>query len=243
MESFWQDVRYALRMLRRAPGFTFIAVLTLALGIGATTSIFSVVNGVLLRPLPYRQPERLVWFLETQPGLTGAPFSAPDFLDFQAQNHTLEQMAALRSFGFNLTGQGEPERLRGSVVSANYFSVLSVAPKLGRALLAGEGLAGAPRVAVLSNSLWQRRFGGDASLLGRTITLQGLVLVVAGVVPGAAIAVALTRVMRSLPFEISPTDPATLAGVTLLLAGGHAAGLRRTCEACRACQSCGGPEV
>ena len=95
METFWQDVRYALRMLRRAPGFTFIAVLTLALGIGATTSIFSVVNGVLLRPLPYHQPERLVWFLETQPGLTGAPFSAPDFLDYQAQNRTLEQMAAV----------------------------------------------------------------------------------------------------------------------------------------------------
>ena len=183
METLWQDIRYAVRILRRAPGFTLIAILTLALGIGATTAIFSFVNGVLLRPLPYHQPERLVWFLETQPGLTGAPFSAPEFLDYQAQNHTFEQMAAVRSLGFNLTGRGEPERLRGSVVSANYFAVLGIAPKLGRTFLAEEGLAGAPRVAVLSYGLWQKRFAGDPSVLGKTVTLNEESVTVVGVMP------------------------------------------------------------
>jgi len=183
METLWQDLRYALRMLRRSPGFTFVAILTLALGIGATTSIFSVLNGVLLRPLPYHQPERLVWFLETQAGLTGAPFSAPEFLDYQAQSHMFAQIAAVRNIGFNWTGQGDPERLRGSVVSSNYFSVLGVAPLLGRTFLPDDGLAGAPRVAVLSHGLWQRRFGVESSVLGKSITLNEQTVTVVGVMP------------------------------------------------------------
>jgi putative ABC transport system permease protein len=181
MDTLWQDVRFGLRALRKNPGFTAVAVLTLALGIGANTAIFSVVNGVLLRPLPFHQPERLVWFWENQPGLSEAPFSAPDFLDYQAQNRSFEQMAAFRSLGFNLTGRGDPERLRANVVSANFFSLLGVTPMLGRALLPEDGLAGARRVAVLSYSLWQRRFGGEASVLGKTVTLNEEPVTVVGV--------------------------------------------------------------
>ncbi len=183
MENLLQDLRYAARLLARQPGFTLVAVLTLALGIGANTALFSIVNGVLLRPLPYPEPERLVWFHETQPALSQAPFSAADFLDYRIQNQSFENIAAGRPLNYNLTGAGQPERVRGAVVTSNFFSLLGVAPGLGRAFLAEEGRAGTPRVAVLRYGFWQSRFGGDPALLGKTIRLNDEPVTVVGVMP------------------------------------------------------------
>lgn len=177
----WQDLRYGLRMLAKSPGFTAVTVLTLALGIGANTAIFSVVHAVLLRPLPLKEPDRLVWFWETQPDLPTAPFSAPEFLDYQSQNQTFEQIAAVRQTNFNLTGADPVERLRGAVVSTNFFSLLGVRPFVGRDFRPEEGQPGAPRVALLSYELWQRRFGGEPNVVGRTLTLNGESVTVIGV--------------------------------------------------------------
>src|SRR5919206_3841291 len=132
MQTLLQDLRYGARMLRKRPGFTLVAVMTLALGIGANTAIFSVVNAVLLRPLKYKEPDRLVWWWEQQPQLAKAPLAPGDFVDFQTQNQTFEQVAAIRDTLLTLTGDGAPEPLRGEIVSANYFAMLGVEPKLGR---------------------------------------------------------------------------------------------------------------
>src|SRR5205085_2438233 len=162
MSTLLQDLRYGLRMLIKKPGFTAVAIITLALGIGANTAIFSVVNAVLIRPLPYQEPDRLVWWWEQQPQLAQAPLSPGDFADFQAQNQTFEHVAGIRDTLLTLTGDGPAEPLRGEIVSANYFAMLGVSPVLGRALQPDDGQKGAPRVAILSHPLWQRRFGGDA---------------------------------------------------------------------------------
>src|SRR5207248_8219423 len=138
MRSLWQDVRFGVRMLGRSPGLTAIAILALALGIGANTGIFSVVNAVLVRPLPYPDPERLVWFWEVQPNLPRAPFSAGDFLDFQARSQSFEQLAAMHSVNFTMTGRGAAERLPGMVVTPNFFTTLGVQPIVGRAFLPNE---------------------------------------------------------------------------------------------------------
>src|SRR5712692_8617392 len=126
METLLRDLRYAARMLLKKPGFTLIAVVTLALGIGANTAIFSVINAILLRPLPFKDPQRLVWLWGVQPQLSQGPHAPADFLDYQAQNSSFEQMAAFRNLSFTLTGDGQPERIDGRIVSANYFSLLGV---------------------------------------------------------------------------------------------------------------------
>ncbi|MBW8876534.1 MAG: ABC transporter permease [Acidobacteria bacterium] len=170
-----QDLRFGGRQLAKSPGFTLVAVLTLALGIGATTAIFSVVYGVLLRPLPYPQPDRLVrlFFVGPKGQLQGA-FSPPNFLDFRAASRALSGVSGLHGGTLNLSGEGaEPERLPAAWVSANYFSVLGVKPLTGRAFAPGEDQPGAPRVAVLSEEVWRRRFGGDPGVVGRSLTLSG----------------------------------------------------------------------
>jgi putative ABC transport system permease protein len=178
MDSFGelgQDLRFAARQLAKSPGFTLVAVLTLALGIGATTAIFSVVYGVLLRPLPYPQPDRLVrpLFIDPQGQLHGA-FSAPNFLDYRAASRTLSGVSGVHGGTLNLSGNGgEPERLPAAWVSANYFTVLGLKPLAGRVFAPGEDQPGAPRVAVLSEEVWRRRFGGDPGLVGRSLTLSG----------------------------------------------------------------------
>ena len=178
------DVRFAARGLAKARGFTAVAVIALALGIGANTAIFSVVNAVLLRPLPYREPQRLVWFWEVQPFLDRAPFSAPDFADYRGQNQTFETVSAFRGVNFTLTGAGEPERVAGAQVDAGFFSILGVRPALGRDFTAGEDKPGAPApVVVLSHGFWQRRHGGDPHIIGNALTLNGRTYSVVGVTP------------------------------------------------------------
>jgi putative ABC transport system permease protein len=177
-----QDLRYASRQLIRSPGFTAIAVLTLGLGIGANTAIFSVVNAVLLRPLPYPEPSRLVKVEERRPN--GAPntVSYPNFLDWRKEG-ALESMALFRPLSFNVGGADRPERVSGALVSADFFRVLSLTPAAGRNFLVGEDAPGRDRVAVISHGLWQRRFGGDPSALGRILTVDGRALTVVGVAP------------------------------------------------------------
>jgi putative ABC transport system permease protein len=183
MQRLWQDLRFAVRMLANKPGFTLIAFATLALGIGANTAIFSVVNGVLLRPLPYKDPEQLVSIWEVQANQDHSHFSPAEFLDYEAQNQSFSAMAAYRLMNFTLTGAGEPEQLGGLVVTANFFSLLGVEPERGRIFQPEDGLAGAPRVAIISHSYWENRFSGDSNLIGKTLELSGDPVVVVGVMP------------------------------------------------------------
>ncbi|HEY9233146.1 MAG TPA: ABC transporter permease, partial [Blastocatellia bacterium] len=183
MEALIQDVRYALRLLLKRPGFTLVAALALALGIGANTAIFSVVNAVLLKALPYPDSDRLVWFWEVQPQLEQAPFSPADFLDYQSQNKSFAEVAASRPMSFNLTGGERPERLNANIVTANFFDVLRVQPVQGRAFAADDGQAGARRVAVVSYGFWQSHSAGDPDFVGRTLTLNNEPVTVIGVMP------------------------------------------------------------
>ncbi|HKQ87296.1 MAG TPA: ABC transporter permease [Candidatus Acidoferrales bacterium] len=184
LESVAQDVRFALRMLRKNPGFTAAAVLTLALGIGANTAIFSVVDAALFRPLPFSNPDRLVqvWENERAPGQY--PFSGPDYLDWEAQNRTL-QASTLYSFAkaYNASGIDQTESAFVVSAQANFFSVLGVPPQLGRAFAAGDDEAGRSRIAVLSYGFWQRHFGRGSDALGKTIQLNNEAYIVTGVMP------------------------------------------------------------
>lgn len=179
-----QDLRYGIRLMRRAPGFAAAATLTIALGIGATTAMFSVVYGIVLKPLPYSAPDRLVniWTAAPKRGLPRAYVGMANVYDFKARNHVFEDIAALRAVAnFNLTGQGEPERLNGSRVSANLFPVLGVAPLVGRTFTEDEDEIGHEHVAILSHGLWQRRFGADPAVVGRSIALNGEAHTIVGV--------------------------------------------------------------
>jgi putative ABC transport system permease protein len=178
-----QDLRFGFRMLVKNPGFTMIAALTLALGIGANTAIFSVVNAVLLRPLPYADPERLVVLWERERNVGQESPSYPNFLDWPAQSQSFEQMAIARFDSVNLIGAGEPERLICRQVSANFFSTLGAQPQLGRAFTPEEDRAGASPVVVISHSLWQRRLGADAEIIGKRLTLSNREFTVIGVLP------------------------------------------------------------
>jgi putative ABC transport system permease protein len=179
-----QDIKYGVRLMRRTPGFAAAAILTVALGIGATTAMFSVVYGVVLKPLPYGESDRLVNIWSTAPihGLPRAYVGMANVYDLKARNHVFEDIAALRAVGnFNLTGQGEPERLNASRVSANLFTVLRVTALVGRTFTEEEDEIGHDHVAILSHGLWQRRFAADPSVVGRTILLNGVPHTVVGV--------------------------------------------------------------
>ncbi|HZS05563.1 MAG TPA: ABC transporter permease [Blastocatellia bacterium] len=174
-----QDLRYSVRTLRKKPGITLIALLTIALGIGANTVIFSVVNTVLLEPLPYPEPERLVWMSETG-DVTNRWLSYPNFQDWRERSRSFEAMATIRGYGMTLTGTGEPERLDVRMVAAGYFDVMRARPLLGRTFTADDEKAGAT-VTVLSQGFWQRRFGADPDIVGKTITLDNQPFTVIGV--------------------------------------------------------------
>ncbi len=185
MDTLLHEIRYSARRLIKSPGFSTIVILTLALGIGANTAIFSVVNAVLLRPLPYRDPGRLVTVEHHYPSLNAlqAPVSAPGFVDYRDRTHVFDGVAVQSSWSVNLTGAGDPERLRGSRVSALYFSTLGVPALRGRALLPEEDAEGRDKVVVLSYGLWQRLFAGETSAVGRTMQLNGESYQVVGVMP------------------------------------------------------------
>jgi putative ABC transport system permease protein len=188
LEDLWQDLRYGARALRKNSGFTLIAVASLALAIGANSAVFSVVNAVLLRPLPYREPDQLMKVLTTSSGQErsqpGALWSYPGFKALRDQNEIFEGVAAYARRAFNLTGTDEPERLQGEYVSANYFSLLGVGTSAGRAFLPEEDeTPGSHQVVMISHALWQRRFGGDPGVVGQVIELEGHKLTVVGVLP------------------------------------------------------------
>jgi putative ABC transport system permease protein len=193
MGNLMQDLRYGVRMLGKRPGFTIVAVVTLALGIGANTAIFSVVNAVLLNPMPYRAPDRLVQFWETNPlkGWTQETVAPANLFDWQKQSNSFDEIGAYMGSdrsgrgvaGLQLTGDGEPERVKALFVSGNIFSVLGVDAMIGRALREEETWQGKHMVVVLSYGLWQRRFGGDPGLIGQTISLSGRNREVVGVMP------------------------------------------------------------
>jgi putative ABC transport system permease protein len=184
MGTLLQDVRYGLRMLGKNPGFTAVAVLTLALGIGANTAIFSVVDGILLRPLPYPEPERIVEISRTYRGeLEMSNFAAAQFDFWRSHNEPFQFLAASTGVGFNLAGGSRPERVRALRASAEYFRVLGVPPALGRDFLQEEDRPGGPNVAILSHGLWTRDFGADVQVIGRTVLLDGDSYTVVGVMP------------------------------------------------------------
>ena len=188
MNSFFRDLRYSARTLIKSPGFTAVAVLALTLGIGANTAIFSVVNSVLLRPLPYSDPERLMqlWESNTSKGRSEIPASYPNFADWRDQNHVFEQVVAYSDWTFNLTGSGEPERIRSAIVSPAFFSALGNKPIRGRVFVPGEDERGKDLVAVISESLWQRRFGSDPNIVGRSLNLDDKSFTVVGVIARGA---------------------------------------------------------
>ena len=182
MGTLLQDIRYAIRMLAKNPGFTIIAVLTLALGIGANTAIFSVVNGVMLNPLPYPQPTRVVSMYRKVFGFDQASVPYLSFQDWQQQNRTIESMAAYREDNYNLTGMGDAERVPVGQVSADFFKVLGENPMMGRFFSIDEDRLGASPVIVLGEGFWKRKFGGSPDVLGKTILLNGTDYTVIGVV-------------------------------------------------------------
>jgi putative ABC transport system permease protein len=193
LETFWRDCRYGARSLRKSPGFTAVAVLTLALGIGVNTAIFSVVNAVLINPLPYREADRIVQFWETNPlkNWTQATVAPANLFDWQEQSQSFTEVAAYMGSdkkgpglsGLQFDAGGEPERLQGLYVTGNIFSVLGVGAVVGRTLTEEETWAGRDKVVVLSYGLWRRRFGADPKVVGRVITLDGVGREVVGVMP------------------------------------------------------------
>ena len=187
LEIFIQDVRFGLRMLRKSPGFTAVAVLTLALGIGANTSIFSVVSAVLLRPLPYANPGQLIFVSEAKPeaGISGLGMSYPTFTELRDDNRVFSAIAGLGGHALVLTGHGEPSEVSTVVVTSEFFSVLAAEPLLGRAFVAEDGQRGAAPVVVLSENLWHDRFGADPRIISRSITLDMRPYTVIGVMPAS----------------------------------------------------------
>jgi putative ABC transport system permease protein len=183
MQTLWQDLRYGARMLLKTPGFTAIAILTLALGIGANTAIFSVVNAAMLRPLPYPESERLVWVSEHRQNFGKMLISYPNFADWRAQQKVFEHIGVYRWGSYNLTSRGEPQRLRGLHMSADLFSALRVQASIGRVFNYDEDKPGAPPVVVLSHELWQSRFGSETGVIGQSVTLNGRHYTVIGVMP------------------------------------------------------------
>src|SRR5712671_675325 len=190
MSGIFQDIRFSLRQFRKSAGFTAVAVVTLALGIGANTAIFSVVNGVLLRPLGFKDPDRLVrvWHVppaKSFPGMTTFAVSAANYLDWERQNQVFEGMAIYTFRGFILTGSDKPEQVDACSASSGFFSTLGVQPMLGRVFTPEEDQAGRSNVVVLSHRLWQERFGGNRDIAGHNINLDGQSYLVAGVMPAS----------------------------------------------------------
>jgi predicted permease len=185
IESLLQDVRYGFRVLVKSPGFSVIAVLTLALGIGANTAIFSVVNGVLLSPLPYEKPDQLVSLFEKIPNFENGSISYPNFVDWRRMNRTFSSLAAYRSTAYKLSGAGEPENLHGEMISAGFFEIFSVKPLMGRTFSADEDRLGANPTVMITERLWKRKFASDRNIVGKQMILDDVSRTVIGVIPSS----------------------------------------------------------
>jgi len=185
LEDLIQDARFALRMLIKNPGFTVVVVLTLALGIGINSAIFSVVNGVLLNPLPFPHPEQLVALDESKPNFANGSISYPNFLDWRKDNQTFAAMGLARGYGFSMTGRGDAQQLNAEFISDGYFGVLGVNPILGREFTPADETVGASPVAMISEGLWRRKFDGAKNVMGQTITLDGKSFSIVGVIPAS----------------------------------------------------------
>src|SRR5215813_6168333 len=183
MQTLWQDITYGIRTLRKNITFTLVAIVALALGIGANAAIFSVVNAVLLRPLPYRNAEQIVAIQELDKEGSRIQVTPANFLDWRSQNTVFENLAAIFTRTANLSGTNEAERINVAVVSANFFDVFKVQPQQGRLFISEDEQAGHPAIVVLSHSLWQQRYGGEEDIIGKAITLDGRSYTVAGVAP------------------------------------------------------------
>jgi len=206
IEDLWQDFRFSLRSLLKRPGFTAIALLALALGIGANTAIFSLVNAVILQPLPYRDPDRLISVYGTRNRSTQGSVGPTDFLDYRSQNKTFEQFAASGSMmlPMNLTGSGEPERLNASIITGNYFYTFGVRPALGRGFSLENEKTGQDHVTVLSHAFWQTRFGGDPNIVNKTINLDGKAYEVLGVMPAEVVLPQPAQLWVPINFDADP---------------------------------------
>jgi putative ABC transport system permease protein len=243
MDMLRHDLRYALRLMRRAPGFALAVIATTGLGIGATTAIFSVVHGLLLKPLPYADPDRLVMLWQDMRSRGGPPdeWASPgNFADWSAERATFASIAAIGTWGPTLTGAGDPEPLRGEQVTPEYFDVLGVRPALGRLFRADDGLPSAPRVVVLGHALWTRRYGGDTGIVGRSIVLAGEPHEIVGVAPPIRPVVnAQSELWRPLRLDLAAPARGAIVlrvvaklrpDVTIERAGAALASLARTLE-------------
>jgi len=183
MIGLLQDLRYAVRQFLKTPGLTILVIITIALGVGANTALFSVVNGVLLNPLPYPEPDQLVALRESKPNFEWGTIPYPTFRDWQKDNHTFSSIAVWRGYAFSLTGAGEAEQVNAQLVSSDFFPILGVKPLLGRSFLAGEDEIGAAPIAVISEGLWRRKFASAPDILSKGITLDGNSYSIVGVIP------------------------------------------------------------
>src|SRR5277367_3262377 len=228
IESLTQDLRYGWRTLLKSPGFAAAALFTLALGIGANTAIFSVVYGILLRPLPFRDVSRLVLLNETEPQVGDVSVSYPNFQDWRRQSRTFTEMAAVTGVKFNMAGSSQPENIGGLAVSPNFLSMVGVRPVLGREFTAEEEKAGAAPVVLLSYALWQSHFGADRRAIGQTIRLDSKTVTIVGVLPPDFRWVEKCDVVEPMGVWATHNDSATNRGDRgdLLVAGRLAAGAR-----------------
>ncbi|MBZ5536356.1 MAG: ABC transporter permease [Acidobacteriia bacterium] len=209
MDAFFKDLRFGIRGLLKSPGFTAIAVITLALGIGANCAIFSVVNAIFIRTLPFQDPDRLIWVWDVQPQPKQAPASYPEFVDWRNMNQVFEQMSSGRGASFNLTETGDPERLPGYSVTANFFQMVEINAEPARSFLPEEAELGNDQVVPLSTHLWRRRLGGDPAILGKTISLNGKSYIVISIIPPMSAFLTSAEVFTPLGLDVAKTDRRT----------------------------------
>lgn len=213
LTNLTQDIYYAFRQLRKNPGFTAVAVITLALGLGANTTVFSVVDAVMLRPLPYFQPEKLVEAQSSEAHEFGAfDVSYPDFFDWRAQNHTLDHLVSYHDTGFTMTGLETPVRVDSEVVSWDLLPALGVRPELGRGFLPEEEKMGS-RVILISHALWSSQFGANKDIIGQTVKLSGALYTIVGVMPRSfrfPVARSTNGIWTTLAVDDDPVNPGSL---------------------------------